>query len=103
MWFILWFPCIRPRSRFVRDTFVLYSKQLTAEVLAILLLASPLAAAAPSEIRFANRQKESGVQFVLDNDPTPDKPVIDSVLGGVALLDYDNDGYLDIFFTNGAS
>ena len=54
-------------------------------------------------IKFMNRQKSSGIQFVLDNSPTEDKPVIDSVLGGVALLDYDNDGYLDIFFTNGAS
>ena len=41
--------------------------------------------------------------FVLHNGTTADKPIIDSVLGGVALLDYDNDGYLDIFFTNGAS
>ena len=29
--------------------------------------------------------------------------MIDSVLGGVALFDYDNDGYLDVFFTNGAT
>lgn len=53
-------------------------------------------------IRFENQTKRSGVTFVLDNGTTDDKPIIDSVLGGVALLDYDNDGYLDIFFTNGA-
>jgi hypothetical protein len=56
-----------------------------------------------SAIRFVNRQKASGIQFVLDNCPTEDKPVIDSVLGGVALFDYDDDGYLDIFLTNGAT
>jgi len=67
------------------------------------LLWPPRLLAAPSQIRFENRQKQSGVSFVLDNGSTEDKPIIDSVLGGVALLDYDNDGYLDIFFTNGAS
>lgn len=56
----------------------------------------------PGEIRFENRQAGSGVEFVLDNGTTDDKPIIDSMLGGVALLDYNNDGRLDIFFTNGA-
>jgi len=28
--------------------------------------------------------------------------MIDGIPGGVALLDYDNDGFLDIFFANGA-
>jgi hypothetical protein len=55
-----------------------------------------------SEISFENRQPRSGVDFVLNNGTTIDKPIIDSIPGGVALLDYDNDGYLDIFFTNGA-
>src|SRR5260221_5555243 len=53
-------------------------------------------------IRFENRSSNSGVRFVLNNSTTPDKPIIDSVLGGVAVLDFDNDGYLDLFFTNGA-
>jgi hypothetical protein len=42
------------------------------------------------------------MRFVLNNGTTEEKPIIDSVLGGVALLDYDNDGFLDVFFTNGA-
>jgi enediyne biosynthesis protein E4 len=71
--------------------------------LGLVWLMSQLEAADPGGIKFVNRQKASGIQFVLDNCPTEDKPVIDSVLGGVALLDYDNDGYLDIFFTNGAT
>ena len=53
-------------------------------------------------ISFDNRQPRSGVDFVLNNGTTVDKPIIDSIPGGVALLDYDNDGFLDIFFTNGA-
>lgn len=53
-------------------------------------------------IRFEDRQAHSGVNFVLNNGTTADKPIVDSIPGGVALLDYDNDGYLDIFFANGA-
>ena len=55
-----------------------------------------------SPIRFENRQPQSGVGFVLNNGATPKKPMIDTTLGGLALLDFDNDGFLDIFFTNGA-
>jgi hypothetical protein len=56
----------------------------------------------PSRIQFENRQPDSGVTFVLDNSTVPDKPMIDGIPGGVALFDYDGDGYLDIFSTNGA-
>jgi len=60
--------------------------------------------ASPHEthIQFENRQVKSGVEFILNNGTVPEKPVIDSTLGGVALFDFDNDGFLDIFFTNGA-
>jgi hypothetical protein len=53
-------------------------------------------------IRFEDRQPASGINFVLDNATTPDKPIIDSMLGGLAVFDFDNDGLLDVFFTNGA-
>ena len=75
-------------------------------VLACTLGLALLASSKPGEqsrIGFENRQEQSGVTFVLNNGTTGDKPIIDSTLGGVALLDYDNDGYLDIFFTNGGS
>ena len=55
-----------------------------------------------STIRFENRQAESRINFILSNGTTADKPIIDSTLGGVALFDFDNDGYPDVFFTNGA-
>src|SRR5258708_28633035 len=77
-------------------------KLLVSGVVTLALLALPPQAMEHSQIRFENHLKLSGVDFILNNSTTDDKPVIDAILGGVALLDYDNDGYLDIFFTNGA-
>lgn len=41
-----------------------------------------------------------GLDFVLRNSPTPRKFLIETMPGGVALLDYNNDGLLDIFLVN---
>src|SRR5437588_4403584 len=42
-----------------------------------------------------------GLDFVQRNSPTSQKYVIETMCGGVALFDYNNDGLLDIFFVNG--
>jgi enediyne biosynthesis protein E4 len=42
-----------------------------------------------------------GLNFTLENSPTPQKHLIETMPGGVALFDYNNDGLLDIFFVNG--
>jgi hypothetical protein len=42
-----------------------------------------------------------GLDFTLQNSPTPQKYLIETMAGGVALLDYNNDGLLDIFLVNG--
>ena len=62
--------------------------------------ASPLV---PAPIRFRNVARNAGLRFVLDNCPTPQKHLIETMPGGVAAFDYNNDGLIDIFFTNGAS
>jgi hypothetical protein len=43
----------------------------------------------------------AGLKFTLENSPTPQKHLIETMPGGVALFDYNNDGLLDIFFVNG--
>ena len=42
-----------------------------------------------------------GIDFTLQNSPTPQKYLIETMPGGVGLLDYNNDGLLDIFLVNG--
>ena len=54
-------------------------------------------------IRFRNVAKEAGIDFVLENSATPEKQLIETMPGGVAVFDYDGDGLIDIFFTNGAA
>jgi enediyne biosynthesis protein E4 len=46
-------------------------------------------------------QTPRGIDFTLQNSPTSQKYLIETMPGGVALLDYNNDGLLDIFFVNG--
>ena len=78
-----------------------HMSRLLASALVALLTATSVGREG-SWIHFENRQPGSGVTFVLDNGTLPDKPMIDGIPGGVALFDYDGDGYLDIFFANGA-
>ena len=44
----------------------------------------------------------SGIAFTLENHPTPDKHLIETMPGGIAAFDYNNDGLADLYFTNGA-
>jgi len=54
-------------------------------------------------IRFHNVTGGSGPTFVLQQHATPDKHMVETMAGGLAVFDYDGDGRPDIFFTNGAA
>lgn len=55
------------------------------------------------EIRFRDASRDSGLSFVLHNNPTPEKYLVETMPGGIAAFDFDGDGLTDIFFANGAS
>ncbi len=59
-------------------------------------------AATPS-IRFKEVAASSGLRFELRNGASGEFHQIELTGGGVAVLDYNNDGCTDIFFTNGAA
>ena len=61
----------------------------------------PVSALSP--IRFREVAQQAGLDFVLHNNPTPRKHMIETMAGGVAAFDFNNDGKVDIFFTNGAA
>jgi len=63
---------------------------------------SAIAQSADSPIVFENTVDASKIHFVLKNSVSPQRYSIETMTGGVALFDYNNDGLLDIFFTNGA-
>ncbi len=61
------------------------------------------AAASAAAIQFENAIAQSKIKFTLKNSVSPQRYTFETMTGGVALFDYNNDGLLDIFFTNGAA
>ena len=53
-------------------------------------------------IRFSSMTADSGVAFVYYGAPSPECYMTEQNGGGTALFDYDGDGILDLFFSNGS-
>jgi hypothetical protein len=54
-------------------------------------------------IQFQNAAPGSGLDFVLRNDARGRKYQVETVLGGMGVIDFDNDGWPDLYCVNGAS
>jgi enediyne biosynthesis protein E4 len=61
-----------------------------------------IGATSAPEVQFTDITQPAGIDFEHESSATSQKYLLETMGGGVALLDYDNDGRLDVFFTNGA-
>jgi len=64
------------------------------------LLCAP---ASPDPVAFEDVASRAGIDFVLRNAATGDRHQIETMVSGVAVFDYDNDGWPDLYFVNGAA
>jgi hypothetical protein len=72
-------------------------------LVAVLLAALTLVSESGPGIQFAEIAREAGLKFTLQNSASGRFHSIELMVGGVAALDFDNDGCTDIYFTNGAA
>jgi len=61
-----------------------------------------LGSTALGPIAFEEIASRAGVHFITNSSPTPSRHQPETMPGGLALFDYDGDGFLDIYFVNGA-
>jgi len=54
-------------------------------------------------IRFENAAAAAGLDFMLCNDAAGRKYQVETMPGGVAVIDFDNDGWRDVYAVNGAA
>ena len=59
----------------------------------------PVIATQLQNISFVDITERAGISFKHVSSPEK-KYIVESMSGGVAMFDYDNDGYLDIYFVN---
>src|SRR5712692_4883772 len=73
-----------------------------ALLIATLASTLPFSAQSPPA-QFVDGTPTRGFSYITRNDYTTRKYFLQPMTGGVAILDFDNDGLEDIFFTNGSA
>jgi enediyne biosynthesis protein E4 len=78
-------------------------RALSAILVVALLVSGQAGPSKPTSIQFEEIAEKAGLRFTTANSPTTNKNQIETMVAGVALLDYDRDGYLDVYLVNGAA
>ena len=73
-----------------------------SEVVRLVVLGVLLSTASVADIRFREVASEAGIDFRHDASKGPDKYLVEAMGSGVAMLDFDGDSRLDLYFVNGA-
>ena len=89
----------------IKGTAILGLTTLFGTAVALLLFADqaprPQQAAIP--VRYTDVRKEAGITFLQDATQTEEKYYLETMGTGVAWLDYDQDGLMDLFFVQSAA
>ncbi len=68
--------------------------------LALLVALASAVVWANGPVQFVDVTRQAGIRWTHENGATPEKYLIETMGGGGAFLDYDNDGWLDIYLVN---
>jgi len=78
------------------------STQENLAIAAVTISCFFLKAAESQRVSYVDITGASGIHFQHKNSATPEKYLIETMAGGAAIFDYDNDGWPDVFLVNGA-
>ena len=76
---------------------------MKAVVLGAAMLLAIASLRAQTNVTFENVAKAVGLTFTHVNGASRDKYLVETMGSGAAFLDYDNDGWIDLFLVDGGS
>jgi enediyne biosynthesis protein E4 len=79
------------------------NRWLPGAALLVAAVAGASSSAEPKPIRLVDATAESGIEFLHTDGGSGQHYLMEFMTAGLALLDYDNDGLIDLYFLNGAA